>query len=178
LDKSRELRLLSGIKANNKDAFKEIFEFYYSRLCCYAEKLTGRKEIAEEIVQNVFLIIWGKRNSLAIETSLKAYLFRATHNNSIKYLQAKKIESDYLEDNKKEIEDRSVKILNFELIQAINRSIDQLPEKCREIFILSRFEQLKHNEIAAKLGISAKTVEVQIRKANIRLREKLKEFMN
>ncbi len=176
MDKQVEILLINKISKNNKEAFKELFEHYYSRLCSYAEKFVVRKDIAEEIVQNVFFIIWDKRNELKIEISLKGYLFRSVHNNSIKYLQTKKIESDYFEHNKIFGQSQITEMNDFELMEAINQSIDELPEKCREIFMMSRLENLKHKEIAQKLNISEKTVEVQIRNANLRLRELLKDF--
>lgn len=88
------------------------------------------------------------------------------------------MEKLYIEDNLDIIQKASTEMPDKELAELIHKSIDELPPKCREIFILSRLELLKHNEIAEKLGISPKTVEVQIRKANIKLRNKLKNYMN
>ncbi len=178
MDRYKEISLLEKVKKGNQEAFKEIFNIYYSRLCLYVEKLVNRKDIAEEIVQTIFLKIWENRTKIIIKISLKSYLFKSVHNHALKYLHSKKLEEAFLVYNKELLEKSNLDLPNTELTEAINRSIDELPEKCKEIFILSRFEHLKHLEIAEKLGISAKTVEMQIRNANIKLKNKLKDFMN
>jgi len=176
LDSKQEIELFNKIKAGDKQSFKLLFNNYYSRLCSYTEKITGRDDIAEEIAQGVFIKIWENRYNINIQKNVKGYLFRSVHNHALKYIQAQKIEAKYIEYNEIFGTGHTTEISDFELSEIINKSINELPEKCREVFLMSRIDQLKHKEIANKLGISEKTVEVQIRNANLKLREKLKEF--
>ncbi len=172
-----EIRFLKKIQKGNEKAFEEIFKEYYASLCVYANKFTLNPEISKEIVQSIFLKLWEKRTDLNIHTSLKSYLFRCVHNNSIKYLHSKKFEEDYRRYNEEFFLNKRDYIPDFDLTQRINKSIEELPPQCKKIFVLSRFDNLKHAEIAEILGISEKTVEVQIRRANISLRKKLNEFI-
>jgi RNA polymerase sigma-70 factor (ECF subfamily) len=163
--------IIDQIKQGNQKAFEAFFREYYSRLCEYSFLITRDKETSIEIVQDFFVKLWENREKLEIKNA-KSYLFKAVHNNSIKYL-SKNLNFETIGDNK---EYGYVMPDDFELTENIEKSLNELPPKCREIFILSRVEKLRHNEIAEKLGISAKTVEVQIRKASLILKEKLKEF--
>ena len=178
MNDEREQILLEKLHKGNVAAYEEIFETYYSRLCAYAFKLVKQSHIAEEIVQGIFITLWEKRITLKIN-SLKSYLFRATHNNSLKHLERNKkhVDIDGVSHN---VRDDMVYLQynNFDLGERIEKHINELPERCKEIFILSRFDNLKHAEIAEKLDIAVKTVEVQVRKANLYLREKLKDFID
>jgi RNA polymerase sigma-70 factor (ECF subfamily) len=173
----KDLEIVKCIQEGNHKAFECIFKEYYTRLCVYSKKFTLQREVAEEIVQQIFSNIWENKEELSIHTSIKSYLFRAVHNNSLKYLNSKKFEEDYKIFNESILLDNSDIQPDFDLSENLYKSIEDLPPQCRKIFILSRFEQYKHNEIAEKLGISAKTVEVQIRRANISLRKKLQYFL-
>ena len=177
LTKLNEILLLKRIKKGDDKAFETIFREYYSALCFYAKKFTLQADIAEEIVQNIFFKLWEMRVELKIHTSLKSYLFKSVHNNSIKYLNSKKFEEDYRKFNEEIILNKRDYLPDFDLSEKINKSIEELPPQCRKIFILNRYENLKHKEIAKKLGIAEKTVEVQIRRANMALRKKLQEYL-
>ena len=168
---------LQKIKEGDHTAFESLFKLLYPSLCTYSKKFTLQKEIAEEIVQQVFFKLWENREKIAIHTSLKAYLFKAVHNNSLKYLHSKKFEEDYKKFNEEMLLYKTDFLPDFELSEKINKSIEELAPQCRKIFILSRFDNLRHEEIATKLNISVRTVEVQIRRANISLRKKLQEFI-
>ena len=156
-----------------KKAFELLFREYYARLCEYSGMITRDEDASVEIVQDFFVKLWENRATLDIK-SVKSYLFRSIHNNSIKYINKRaQLESIRVEKNAKY---GYTSPEDFELTEKLEKSLDELPPKCREIFIMSRIDKLRHNEIAEKLGISARTVEVQIRKASIILKEKLKEF--
>ncbi len=176
LDGYNERKLLSQLKKGDIKAFENIFNLYYSRLCEYSFFLTAEKAEAEEIVQKLFINLWENRETNKIH-SLKPYLFKAIHNNSIKYINRKKTkafaEKDFnlLEDSSPENE------YYLDLYEKLEECIDELPEKCKKIFILSKFDNLKHKEIAQKLDISPKTVEVQVRRAKLFLKEKLKKYV-
>ena len=164
--------IISLIRQGNKQAFETLFVEYYARLCEYSFVVTKDKEAASEIVQDFFVKLWENHANVNIQ-AIKPYLFKSIHNNSIKFISKKnKVESiiDFKEYGYEMPHD-------FELTEKLEKSVNELPPRCKEIFLMSRLDKLRHNEIADKLGITPKTVEVQIRKANLILREKLKEFM-
>jgi RNA polymerase sigma-70 factor (ECF subfamily) len=166
---------LNLIKKGNRAAFEHLYKHYYASLCAYAELITKRSDLAEDIVQELFYTIWSNREKLEIKKSLKSYLFGAVHNNSVKYLNSLKVRDKYFEYAKYRINDHH-EISDFDLREKLTQSIDKLPPQCKKVFVLSRYDKLKHAEIAEQLNISIKTVETQIRRANIFLREKLKEY--
>jgi len=168
------------LRKDDSIAFESSFRKYYPGLCLYAKKIVQEIEVAEEIVQEVFLTLWERRLNPGIHTSLKSYLFRAVHNhalNIIKHRQVEKKYQSYYGNIIKEISFKGGETIPEPYVKArIDKSIKKLPAQCRRIFILSRIDGLKHKEIAEKLGISPKTVEVQIRKASIILRDRLKDY--
>ena len=138
-------------------------------------------EIAKDIVHEVFVELWNKKEHIDFSSSLKSYLFTSVRNRSLNHLRNQKIihpeGMEFLtkEPNKQSTPDEEIQAMETE--SAINNAIQSLPEKCREVFILSRYDNLKYFEIAKKLNISVKTVEAQMSKALQVLREKLKEFL-
>jgi RNA polymerase sigma-70 factor (ECF subfamily) len=175
----RDSELLQKIAQGNEESFTEAFDRYYPGLCFYAEKLIHDMDESRSLVQQVFVDLWMKRNKLVIQQSLKAYLFTAVRNNALDYLKHKLVEMKYLREAPLELGsfDRNL-IEEAELNARINSAIDDLPEKCREIFTLCRFEELRYSEIAQKLGISIKTVEMQMGIALKKLRSKLTDSQN
>lgn len=172
MNKSHE-DIIILIKKGDQKAFELLFKEYYARLCEYSAMITRDEDASVEVVQDFFVKLWENRATLDIK-SVKSYLFRAVHNNSIKYVNKRMMLESISDDGSKEYGYTSPH--DFELTEKLEKSLDELPPKCREIFIMSRIDKLRHNEIAEKLGISSRTVEVQIRKASIILKEKLKEF--
>lgn len=124
-----------------------------------------RDDLAEDIVQEVFVSLWQKREQIKLTTSIKNYLFQSTRNKAIEIIRRNKLESEYVSEelnkneNSYEIE---VEANNYMLKEKLNRSIRQLPPKCREIFVLSKMNGLTYGEIAEELNLSVKTVENQI----------------
>lgn len=169
-----ESKWKEDIRAGNRTAFKYAFNFYYSKLCTYTINLTLNPEVAEDIVQEVFINFWNNRKEIHITTSLKSYLYKSCYNKYIdtyrktKTINKKLEELRYIEIQRLTEEDTSIRNYQIELL---NKAIEELPEKCREIFILSKLEGLKYKEIAEKLGISIKTVENQIGTAFMKLRK-------
>jgi len=126
------------------------------------------------VVQQVFVDLWVKREKLSVEYSIKSYLFQAVKNRAIDQLRQNK-NNVQISDAISEMAQTSFHdiVEEVELNDRINKSINLLPQKCREIFLMSRFESLKYTEIAEKLNISVKTVEMQIGIALKKLREEL-----
>ena len=169
------------ISKGDKIAFEKAFRAFYAALCNYALSLVKDKDEAEEVVQNVFFNIWNKRTALQVSGSLKAYLYRSVHNECLNKIKHVKMKTTYAEDYRKNASgsfDNAADHLHAkELGQKINTAIDSLPEQCGNVFKLSRFENLKYNEIAQHLNISIKTVENHMGKALKILREQLKDYL-
>ena len=164
----------------NTVIFEQVFKNHFKSLHGYAISIVKDETSAEEIVQNVFYKLWEKREKLEIRQSLKAYLYSAVYNESINYLKHVKVEAAYQKHEtitNNGLENRSDPAAHKELQLKIDGAINELPEKCRTIFQLSRFEDMKYRAIAAHLGISVKTVETQMGKALRQLRSKLSEFL-
>jgi len=161
--------LLSKLSKGDEDAFNCIFNMYYKGLVLYANKFLMDRDKAEETVQGLFVKLWSDREQIKINTSLKTYLQKSVQNKCLDILKHKKVVQDYMDKTGRQLVEQTGSsedlILFTELNEKIEDLINNLPENCREIFKLSRYEGLKYTEIAQKMNISIKTVEVQIGKA-------------
>lgn len=176
----REKLQLRKIQKGDIASFEDLFHQYYSSLCGYAESLVGMKEVAEEVVQDVFFNIWKNRETLRIRQSLQSYLYRAAFNNSMMYLRKMRREH-FMEDLSRpepsvDAPDPSQLIQLDEVSSLITQTLEGLPDRTREIFRLNRQEGLKYREIAIKLSISEKTVEANMGKALKALRNSMKKY--
>lgn len=176
----KEQQQLRKIRKGDMASFEALFHHYYGGLCGYAESLLGLKEVAEEVVQDVFFNIWKNRESLQIRHSLQSYLYRAAYNNSMMYLRKMRREI-FMEDLSRpepmiSDPDPSQIIQLDEVSSLISQTLDGLPERTREIFRLNRQEGLKYREIALKLSISEKTVEANMGKALKALRNSMERY--
>lgn len=173
--------IASKIKAGDEQAFEAMFKANYAGLCGYAQKYVSDLEQAEEIVQDVFCNFWNKRASLEVSGSLEAYLYRSVRNTCINHLKHLKVRNQYaiVQARFIQMEEKRVydKMQELELHNKIEESINLLPTERQKIFKLSRFENMKYQEIAIHLGISIKTVEAQMGKALKFLRENLAEYL-
>jgi len=158
-----------------------IFRSYYQPLCRYAYSFLEDKEEAEEVVQSAFITIWEKRKSMDIQTSLKSYLYRMVRNACLNVIKHEKIKQQHvtheLAVTETTYESVTQKVYATELELKISEAMKTLPEQCRLVFQLSRFEELKYQEIADQLQISVKTVENHMGKALKIMREQLKEYL-
>ena len=158
-----------------------LFRTYYQPLCNYAYSFLHDREDAEEIVQSTFLMVWEKRDTLAIRTSVKPYLYAMVRNACLNVLKHEKIKQKFAGEEIA-LADRSQDavsdtIASNELEYRIKIALDELPDQCRMVFKLSRFEELKYSEIAEQLNISIKTVENHMGKALKIMREQLKDYL-
>lgn len=179
MNRGTEHILFEQITKGDEKAFEALFRAYYPFLCHYATQILKDSSAAEEIVQELFVKLWEKREDTHIETSVKNYLFRAVKNHCLNYVRHSKIKDEYfrIAQSEQTIFSDEDYDSQTELMQKIEESIASLPEKRREIFRLSRQEGLKYREIAAKLNVSIKTVETQMGFAIKSLREMLKDFL-
>ena len=162
-------------------AFEQVFKTHFKRLHAYAFTILKDEVEAEEMVQQVFFKLWERNENLSLTGSVSAYLYRAVHNESLNYIKHQKVRSNHqlhvAYSMKNEVEHPAKKVMAGELEKKIHTALNELPEQCRTIFQMSRFDELKYREIADKLGISVKTVENQMGKALKLLREKLVDFL-
>ncbi|MCD7936486.1 MAG: RNA polymerase sigma-70 factor [Tannerellaceae bacterium] len=152
--------------------FEELFACYYASLVGYAYKIVNDTQAAEDIVQDVFMGLWSKKDVLDFSESIKPYLFKAVYNRSLNYLSSLHTtldvdgEDTYILLHKQITSyNQQDSLLLKEVEEEIRRFIETLPPQCRKVYKLSREENLKNREIAEKLNISEKTVEDHIRKA-------------
>ena len=176
-DETTTSRLLERDEA----AFEQVFKTHFKSLHAYAYTMLKDDDEAEEVVQQVFFKLWERMENLHIATSLAAYLYRAVHNESLNFLKHRKVRSEHqlhvAYSMKNAMDNPSKNITNKELAERLNAAMNELPEQCRTIFQMSRFEDLKYREIADRLDISVKTVENQMGKALKILRSKLVDFL-
>lgn len=168
-------------KKLDKQDFEVLFKTHFSSLCRFAMKYVGDMDDSKDIVHAVFINLWKRKDTVDVDTSLKSYLFTSVHNRCLNYIRdQKKMVHHALPIEQMDllnyVESRDFVVEN-ETIDQINTALDALPEKCREIFLLSRFEGLKYREIAEKLNLSVKTVETQVSRALKQLKESLKDLI-
>jgi RNA polymerase sigma-70 factor (ECF subfamily) len=173
-----EDQIIKGIREGNKTHFKYVFDTYFDGLCNYAFTKLRNMDEAEDVVQGMFLKIWEKRESLMITQSLRSYLFRAVHNYCVNQLEHRDVKQKHLDYKTLVAEERQLpEVFPEELEENIRKAIEQLPQQCRIVFKMSRYEEMKYAEIAEKLGISVNTVENQISKALKILRTQLNDII-
>ncbi len=161
--------------------FDKIYVSYYPRLIRFAREYVILEEDAENIVQDIFLFLWEKRNVLNIEVSLMSYMFSLVKHRCLDYLR----HSNVVEDYKKEL---NLKLLALEQLdssissdenveEAITNAINKLPDRCREIFLKSKIEGKKYREIAWEMNLSINTIENQMSIALKKLRIELRDYL-
>ncbi|MFQ5445871.1 MAG: RNA polymerase sigma-70 factor [Saprospiraceae bacterium] len=161
-------KILALLGKDSEKAMESIFRQYYGGVCRAIARILPADHVVEDLAQDVFHDLWKRRDSLVIQSSLQAYLRRAGVNKALNYLRDRKIKWDdeaELATTVSTVPDARQHLENQELKELIDRTIDGLPERCRLVFTLSRFEEMTYQEIADHLGLSIKTVENQVSKA-------------
>jgi RNA polymerase sigma-70 factor (ECF subfamily) len=159
--------ILNEIRNGNELAFRKLFDLYYQKLLHTAIYFLKSKSLAEEAISDVFFIMWKKREHIIHIENIENYLYIAVKNQCLHYIRRSVTESndsfelyeiEYISDE----QDPEKKLLEKEYTESIQRAINSLPEKCREVFRLVYGEKLKHKQIAEILNISEKTVEAHV----------------
>jgi len=167
--------IIGRIRKGDIEQFESLFRSSYTSLVNYAKTILKENDTAEEIVQDLFYVLWRDRKKLNITTSLKGYLFKAVYNKSMHHIEHRKVVHKHIIETQTNTginPDDPAEILKYkELHEKIAVIIAKLPERCARIFCMNRFEGLKYTEIANELSISIKTVEANMGKA-------LKKFRN
>ena len=179
-DFTNEELLKKALKSGSGEAFTFLMDTYHHPLCLYVNTMCKDYDLAKDLVQNVFVKLWEYRENIDDISSLKSFLYRLAHNEFV---------SQYRKDQKlslfkmahiqvlDEIVQDDEELLKKQ-IELIKREIDKLPDRCKETFLLSKEEGLTHTEIAEYMGVTTKTVEMQITRAFRVLRKNLKGKVN
>ena len=173
--------LLEALRKGEEKAFEYLFDRYYEGLLNYAGRIVRETELAHDLVQETFCKLYEDHASLNIHLSIKSYLYKSVYNSCLNEIKHQKVVRNYAD---REVLDfyfseivqapeAELTLQNEDIRKALEEAISKLPERCREVFVLSKVEELSNKEIAEKLNISVKTVEVQMTKALSRLREEL-----
>ncbi len=173
--------LLAALRLGSRPALQQVFYLHHGMVCSVIHRFIQDRDTVEDLAQEVFVRFWEKREQIQITTSLSAYLRRMAINEALGYLRRNKHLYDaevtpQLADAHQE-NSAETQYLHTELELSVRAAIDTLPPKCREVFLLSRFEEMTYQEIADQMGISIKTVENQMGKALKILRERLKSYL-
>ncbi|MFH5833829.1 RNA polymerase sigma-70 factor [Halalkalibaculum sp. DA3122] len=175
--------LFEKVKDGDEEAFEELFDKYYEPLVRFVWGYVKSEAIAEEIVQELFLKVWRISTTLTIQTSIKSYLYRAGRNMSLNHLKHRDTEQEWEEEKKalhknQPRESKLDRNLHYKmLLKEVEQAIQDLPERRRLIFVLSRHQDMTYKEIADFLDISENTVDTQIRRALATLRERFSELL-
>ena len=175
-----DLELIALMRRGHSQAFKEIYDRYWLKIFTVALKRVRSRDDAKDLVQDLFFTLWMKRDCLVISTSLSAYLFTAIKYKVINHIESNIVKENYLHSLDKALIDydnsSNENIISRDLERLLDRRIDNLSPKVKEVFVLSRRENLSIKEIAERLHLSDQTVKNQISKALKALRVHLSDI--
>lgn len=171
--------LLQRLRSGDETAFDAIFRAHYAALVGLAERILRQRAIAEEVVQDVLAEVWRRRQEIVLSESFRAYLYRATRNRALNHIRHEKVvERSAVYQSRDPAPPRGLAVAaEREIDAAVQRAVQSLPDRCREVFVLSRGHGLRYTEIATTLGISIKTVEAQMGRALRTLRRELSAWL-
>lgn len=162
---------------SGEQAFRTFFETHYPVMVGFAMNYVVDKDQAEELVQEVFVNVWSKAGTIRIKSSPRAFLYTATRNACLNFLKHQKVEQAYIGQAIQDAGSHGDQVEYEELVVRLKHALEKVPEKCREIFEMNRFEGKRYKEIAEELNLSLKTVENQMGKALKILRRELGDYL-
>ncbi len=168
--------LFDQLRRGDQNALKQLFALYYEQITGRLYKMVPDLQLAEDMVQEVFINLWQKREQIRINTSVQSYLMVSARNRLFNHLRANKhileeIREFHVADSTKD--DAQKEMEQSEIQRQVHRAIDRLPIKSRTVFVMSRFEEMSYKEIALSLGVSVKVVEYHMSKALKELKQSL-----
>jgi RNA polymerase sigma-70 factor, ECF subfamily len=172
--------LLAGLRAGDQSAFDIIFRTHYARLVGFTQSILRERALAEEVVQDLMLELWRRRESVELQESIRTYLFQGARNRALNHIRHARVEEraePYMREDEAVDPRADADVVEGEIEDAVRAAVGGLPARCREVFELSRVHGLRYSEIAATMGISVKTVETQMGKALQILRGKLAAWL-
>jgi len=175
-------KLLDGLINGLESAYEELFMTYYAQLVVFAQKILSDEDLSREMVQDVFVMFYEKREVLNIHTSLKSHLYQTVRNRCLNEIKRNQIRREHHSgifiDKKNQEAYLDDKMQETELEARIFSVVETLPRQCKRIFEMSRYEGIPNQEIAEKLQLSKRTVETQISKALKIMRKQLKDYVD
>lgn len=175
------IEFLKKLKKGNQEAYSYLVDKYHHELCVYAGSLSRDIYLAEDIVQNVFLKLWEKRDKLNTKFSIKGFLYRSVYNEFIDQYRKKSnlaIVEEHYNNKLKAIASEETSNETANLIALVKKEIQNLPTKCKQMFLLSKQQGLTNVEIAQYLNITTKAVERQMSRAFSTIRKNLGKKMH
>lgn len=173
--------LINGLKNQDKLIFDYLFNYYYSGLCAFSMQYISDRAAVEDLVQDFFVHLWQIAPQIEVNKSLRSYFFSSVKNRCLDYIKHQSVHSQYVEriQRSESEEDFSSEFIyvESELRNLLDRSITELPPRCREIFEMSRMKGFSNAEISDKLGLSKRTVELQISIALKKIRSKMSGYL-
>lgn len=152
----------------NKKAFKKVFQKYYNPLCNFANNMVNDTTVAEDIVQEVFMKLWEVNEKTELKEDVSTYLFSSVRNKVLEFIRARKAYEKHVSESRiNDLNQQTPEEIsrNYLRLEKINNSLRHLPPKCKNVFVLHKFNGLTYSEIAEREGISVKTVENHMIKA-------------
>ncbi len=175
-----DAQLILELQSGNDGAFREIYDRYADKLIATAVKKTGDEDEAMDMVQELFLTFWKNRYTIQLNGSLEAYLVVSVNYMAFKWYKKQKLQPqtlDIFHEQEAHFEDSTSQKLSIsELNYAINKGIDAMPEKMRQVYLYSREREMNGQQIATELGISHQTVRNQISSALARLKKIVDQY--
>lgn len=179
MDVTREEQFIHQLNGKQTGAYRDLFERFYAYLVVYAMRYVQQREVAEDLVQEVFVVLWEQEKIYNSYVGLKAFLYEAVRNRALDHLKHKRVEGKYatysllhpMDDS-----DLEYKLMREEIYRKLYLAVAELPERCRRIFEL-HLQGKKNEEIAALLGISTETVKTQRKIAMRQLRQRLGKLL-
>jgi RNA polymerase sigma-70 factor (family 1) len=172
--------LIERLRKGDILAFERLFKAHYEKLCLFAARFTDDVHTAEEIVSDAYAVIWEKKETLLISISFRSYIYKMVQNRCMNHIKHRKIEKEYIdyivtrhlpEDDPDHVQKER------EIERRVTQAVESLPDRCRQIFKMSRYDNLKYWEIALRLNLSPKTVERQMVIALEKLRRQLRDVL-
>jgi RNA polymerase sigma-70 factor (ECF subfamily) len=181
-DQIPEQQLIAQIQAGNEAAFERLVRRFYEELCAFMEAQIGHATAAEDLVQDIFLNLWRRRGEWEPRSTLRAYLFGAARNASIKYRKRRQVRRRWKREEREKDPPREPgpddAFRHRELEYAFQEGVSELPERRRQVFVLSRHHGLTYKEIAVVMDITPSTVDNQMVEALRFLRGRLHAFLS
>ena len=178
-DENIQIQHAERVRNGDKSAFQDVFMAYYAPLCRYASVFISKDEV-EDVVQDFFAHLWETRTSIAVDSSLNAYLYAGVRNRCLSLIRRRghaKVYQDYIyELLKDKLEEPDEGYFN-DIVSHLSEAISKLPEQSRKVFEMSRFTDMTNKQIAFSMDLSEKAVEYHITKALKFLRERLKDYL-
>jgi RNA polymerase sigma-70 factor, ECF subfamily len=177
---TEELFIFQRMTDGDHHALKFFFEKYYEDLCNYVNLYVGDKTVSEDIVQDIFIYFWEKREIISLDSSVKSYLLKASRNRYLNHLRNEKshqlISREVISGRDTYVNPDYNHFDTGQIESFINAAVDKLPPRCREVYKLHKYDELSYKEIASRMDITEKTVENQMTIAIKKLREYLAPF--